>query len=525
MNELIETLNKFTFNSTVYNSATSWFVVLHVPWCGYCIRFRDKFSRFVKENGAWNNLVKFASLDCQDGQFCATFGLERYPALLFIPRHAHPMVMPKMITAKELFTVPLLQIVIDCLSSVIDHGPNWPHLTQISYFDIQQLGSRYNFRFIVLVDPDISDPVSRAIMFDFAQYDSILPIYRTSYDQANFFNINTVPPAMILFNNVDKTVTRIDNQSLINYSMANIEENRAVVRRYFRSILVDLLKKFQINLDFFFNDELEMDEHTISKTCLRSIPESYRRHLYMDDLESCLHYMFRIEIPGRNFIDADKLGFIKRWVKFLCLFFPGRRHVRRYLFLLDQQLSKVASPLLGHEFGMIARTGQMDAYLPDRILWRHCTGSEPHFRGYPCSVWMLFHVLTVSHYHHAHEADSLGWHYSGSDVIELFTVYITSFFSCSQCADHFKLSTADARSKLPNESDHAIMYLWKIHNHVNQHIAGDITEDPCWPKKQFPDEHDCVGCFDRLSPEGSDWNELSVFNFLVQFYGSHNIIK
>ena len=27
--------------------------------------------------------------------------------------------------------------------------------------------------------------------------------------------------------------------------------------------------------------------------------------------------------------------------------------------------------------------------------WVGCQGSEPHFRGFPCSLWILFHFLTV----------------------------------------------------------------------------------------------------------------------------------
>ena len=37
-----------------------------------------------------------------------------------------------------------------------------------------------------------------------------------------------------------------------------------------------------------------------------------------------------------------------------------------------------------------------DTRLPVAVEWRHCKGSELKYRGYPCSLWTLFHVLTVS---------------------------------------------------------------------------------------------------------------------------------
>lgn len=30
-----------------------------------------------------------------------------------------------------------------------------------------------------------------------------------------------------------------------------------------------------------------------------------------------------------------------------------------------------------------------------KVHWVGCQGSEPHFRGFPCSLWVLFHFLTV----------------------------------------------------------------------------------------------------------------------------------
>lgn len=35
------------------------------------------------------------------------------------------------------------------------------------------------------------------------------------------------------------------------------------------------------------------------------------------------------------------------------------------------------------------------AVLPTNVTWVGCQGSEPHFRGYPCGLWTVFHLLTV----------------------------------------------------------------------------------------------------------------------------------
>lgn len=35
------------------------------------------------------------------------------------------------------------------------------------------------------------------------------------------------------------------------------------------------------------------------------------------------------------------------------------------------------------------------AVLPTNVTWVGCQGSEPQFRGYPCGLWTIFHLLTV----------------------------------------------------------------------------------------------------------------------------------
>lgn len=47
-----------------------------------------------------------------------------------------------------------------------------------------------------------------------------------------------------------------------------------------------------------------------------------------------------------------------------------------------------------------------------KVNWVGCQGSEPHFRGFPCSLWLLFHFLTVQAARHnlepSHEAGESG---------------------------------------------------------------------------------------------------------------------
>ena len=63
----------------------------------------------------------------------------------------------------------------------------------------------------------------------------------------------------------------------------------------------------------------------------------------------------------------------------------------------------------------------------------------------------------------------------------------------------------------------SLMWLWRAHNKVNNRIAGDLTEDPLHPKRQFPDKKLCPECFN-----GEMYDMHDVLQFLLQFYAVEN---
>ena len=58
----------------------------------------------------------------------------------------------------------------------------------------------------------------------------------------------------------------------------------------------------------------------------------------------------------------------------------------------------------------------------------------------------------------------------------------------------------------------AVMWLWVVHNTVNDRLAGGPTEDPKHPKGHFPTRAQCRTCFDLKA------NHM-VLSFLSSFYG------
>ena len=59
--------------------------------------------------------------------------------------------------------------------------------------------------------------------------------------------------------------------------------------------------------------------------------------------------------------------------------------------------------------------------------WEDCRGSEPHLRGYPCSVWTSFHTMFTNAAIKGDPSMKFG---NPSTVAVAMTGYIRLFFSC-----------------------------------------------------------------------------------------------
>ena len=110
------------------------------------------------------------------------------------------------------------------------------------------------------------------------------------------------------------------------------------------------------------------------------------------------------------------------------------------------------------------------------------------------------------------------------EVLNAMKGYITNYFGCRECARNFQKEVQDLSTKV-FQPDDAILYLWRVHNSVNQRLHGDLTEDPKHPKVQFPTQELCTSC--RVETPGTDrftWTEGEVLNFLKQVY-LKNIVR
>jgi hypothetical protein len=300
--------------------------------------------------------------------------------------------------------------------------------------------------------------------------------------------------------------------------------------------IVDLLNKnFLGNL--LFKDEREnvtppnSSKSTASSNSVNGLVDN---SLHVDDLYGALQFTLFNQIPLKSTLNSTQLLILQRFLRSVHRYFPFDE--REPALFIERLLNLT----LRHTHSL-----PIELYLKElRDLnydfssrfndWKTCKGSSPNYRGYPCSLWSLFHTLTVREYVHAQrEQKWVNLH----EVLFTMRDYIASFFSCSHCATHFASMAKDLEQQLqqPNSS---VLWMWNAHNIVNRRLSKDLTEDPQHPKQQFPSEAACSSCWiktevstgttdatssssNRTIASTKRFNETRVLEFLISRYDLH----
>ncbi|MEQ2170353.1 Sulfhydryl oxidase 2, partial [Goodea atripinnis] len=112
-------------------------------------------------------------------------------------------------------------------------------------------------------------------------------------------------------------------------------------------------------------------------------------------------------------------------------------------------------------------------FLGAELRWVGCQGSRPGLRGYPCSLWTLFHVLTVQHDATPTVLDNTGLEGKAAPVLQVMRHYIRTFFGCKECGQHFEQAAAASMDEVKSPEEE-VLWLWNQHNRVNARLAGNL---------------------------------------------------
>lgn len=329
---------------------------------------------------------------------------------------------------------------------------------------------------------------------------SMLQIRRVTSDNELLCAINKVTkfPSLIAFH-------RNESQKSLPIKIPTREGVTRVIKMYMNSKGENIV----------LTENTETDSHIPTTESFKQ-PETIEDkevtedHLYQLDLENVLRYSISHEIPLSKHIDGEKFEALKSFLSVLIAYFPFR-HSSEVLEVINDILEKKDS-ISGEEFSQLVKSveEQMSSMYSGPARWIACKGSKEGYRGYPCGLWTLFHMLTVNFAlqdkHDSQQNPTL--------VLRAMHGYIKNFFGCADCSQHFQEMAAANKIFDVQTLDENVLWLWRAHNQVNERLSGDPTEDPKHKKIQYPSVAHCPTC----KHSNGSWNEAHVLEYLKKKY-------
>ncbi|NXH10010.1 QSOX1 oxidase, partial [Bucco capensis] len=484
-------------------SPSAWAVEFFASWCGHCVHFAPTWRALAHDIREWRPAVMLAAIDCADEanqQVCTDFGITGFPTLKFFQAFSKKTEDGIRITKTSTTVEDLRHAIITNLEQSQDNWPPaCPPLEPASAEEVRTFFQRNKDQYLALIFEKSNSFVGREVALDMLQYENVAVrrVLSSEEELVEKFGVTTFPSGYLLLRNgsFSRLPVHIEARSFYTY--------------YLRTLSGVTRGSYKLSTNVSASNETNMSQPK----------HADRSKVYMVDLESALHYSLRVEAVRAATLSGAQLAAFKCYVATLVKYFPGRPYVQTYLQSLDSWLRNWTEPELPRSTLKEAMKNNRDAsqpaMLPTNVTWLGCQGSERHFRGYPCGLWILFHLLTVQ------AAQSGPDKELPLEVLSTMRCYIQNFFGCQECAEHFEAMAAESMDKVASRGE-AVLWLWSHHNEVNARLAGGDTEDPKFPKLQWPPPDLCPQCH-KEERGVHTWDEPAVLTFLKAHFSPANI--
>ncbi|XP_021269680.1 sulfhydryl oxidase 2 isoform X2 [Numida meleagris] len=502
-----------TVRRALLNSSAAWVVQFYSSSCGHCIAFAPTWRALAGDVKDWESAIRIGVLDCgeeENYETCKEYGIHFYPTFRFFKAFTKQFTTGENYKGADRELQTVRQMMIDFLQnhSQESRPPACPPLDPVSSSDVTSLFDKKTSHYTAVVVESNNSYVGREVILDLIQYESIVVKRALNFDKSFLekLGITSVPSCYLVHPN--------GSHGLVN----SLKPLRSFFSSYLKS-LPGVRKKLLSPL------ELPAKENKEESTEIKPWKEFDKSKLYMADLESGLHYLFRVELATHKMLEGAELKTFKDFVTISAKLFPGRQPVVKLLETLQEWLVSLPLDKIPYDAILDLVNNKMrisGIFLTKRTEWVGCQGSRPELRGYTCSLWKLFHTLTVQAALRPTALINTGLEDNPQVVLQIMRRYIRHFFGCKACAQHFEEMAKESMDSVQT-LDKAVLWLWEKHNVVNNRLAGDLTEDPKFPKVQWPTPDLCPACHEEIKGLHS-WNEAQVLQFMKHHYDSENIL-
>ncbi|KAH8341871.1 hypothetical protein KR059_003141 [Drosophila kikkawai] len=475
-------------------------------FCGDCQRFAPIFKGLARDLYKWNSILRIYGVDCaqeRNVDVCREFDIRQTPTLRYFAldsyKHNHSLGLDIPSQDPQVITTTLA----DFISR--NEQPNFAPLKKDDNAETlfkRHIALATPVQFIALVFQPKDSLIGRDTLLELLPYKELE--VRIVEDPAVFANFGlkdtSLKLAIIDREGKAKSLTSTEDTS---------KAYAAVLGEYLQSLNYKPEPPLPIVEASNMTEFLDQQNQAIITEVLKP-----PRRVYRADLEQAIDKLLHIELPKPPYLEGNNLTALKNIITVVSYLNPLNKDGQQLLKNLRGSLSK-AKTMTGVQLAETVES--LEKPLKKIFKARRyvgCIASRPFLRGFTCSLWTLFHFLTV-------EAAKPPYYFKPGSVLLTIHGFAKYFFGCSDCSRHFQEMAKRRRLASVKSHDEEILWLWEAHNEVNQRVASDSTEDPKFPKLQFPSEEDCPTC--RSSNNSSEWQREEVLKYLKTIYDRENL--
>ncbi|XP_072421946.1 sulfhydryl oxidase 2 isoform X2 [Chiloscyllium punctatum] len=512
------------------NSSAAWVVEFYSSWCGHCVNYAPTWKALARDVKEWELAIRIGVMDCADEKnfaICAEYGIHFYPTFRYFKALTTQFTTGENYKARVLFCLcwENTRRTIQLLYSkkkfhMLVGSVNWSSFSwRDSFFlffpchaDYQTGGCTSTKQEEGREHPQHTGKESPCrtqflwVILDLMQYENIIVkrVLDTDKKLMDKLGIHSVPSCYLFYPNGSHGLIYMQ-KPLRSFFSSYLKSLSGVTKR----------PSLQYNAPVWQKDE--------AISLIKPWKYFDRSKVYMADLESGLHYLLRVELASHKILEGPELSTLKDFITVLSKLFPGQQPAVKLLETLQEWLVSLPLDKIPYNAILDLVNNKMrisGMFLTNRVEWVGCQGSQPQYRGYPCSLWTLFHTLTVQAATHPTMHILPGFD-SPQILLQVIRKYIHYFFGCRECAQHFEEMAKESMDKVTTLDD-AILWLWRKHNEVNNRLAGAPSEDPMFPKVAWPTPDHCPTCHEEIKGLHT-WNEKEVLTYLKSYYSVDSI--
>ncbi|XP_013103925.2 sulfhydryl oxidase 1 [Stomoxys calcitrans] len=523
----VRVLTDVNFKEEVLERNRSILVEFYNSYCGHCRKFAPTYKLLADELYDWRDVVPISAIDCaadENNGICRDYEVMAYPTL----RYFGPGYAP----SPDNYGIKILTQVPDEIRSLVaeyvaaenktSNMTSWPDLKPLQAAHTVSTGALFDGldslkKFVVIVYEPENTTIGIETALHFVRYPNIAVKRTSNLELAGKYQIDGSRYRIA-------TVSR--QGSIVPYG--SLHETSLSYKETIESFLKSqhLTEKPPTNDPSLTRSSSVIDEHENAK-----IIEEVRRNkhmVYQADLEMAVRGTLYNEIPKSSHISGEKLLALQRFLGVLENYNPLGSAGRKMIKDLSAYTKRHTQELSGEDFEKELKRLEDEhggsAFSSKRYIG--CIGSKTGLRGFTCSLWQLFHFMTVQAATSDKSEDPL-------EVLQAMHGYVKHFFGCTECSKHFQ-EMAMKRNIWNNPTkDEAVLWLWAAHNEVNQRLSGDETDDPKFPKIQFPSTSSCSQCRkdtshsvpSAASQTPANWDKDHVLQFLKNIHNPEFISR